>query len=736
MRPQKLSLAATALVSQVLGQACAAPQGVGATFQTLHYNNLGPQNNGTAFVAVRDALDHGAAAAACSKIGESLVTISELSTTHRDELQLQLSHLVETDSLGDDAAFWVKDGDKCSAYNVKSGTSAEVQCDKQLPALCTSTVAPTSDTNRKHEPSSELTVLSGGLKIKGYRDKRSFRFLAIPYADSPVDKLRFMAPRNYSGKADIDATALPASCMQAESPYGDTSKASEDCLYLNVFTPVVPSSRLANVKKRPVAVYFYGGAFVEGAISLIDYDGGNFASRSDVVVVTVNYRLGALGFLATNSLIDGSMGIKDQVQALRWVQDNIASFGGDPSKVTIFGQSAGGQSIVALLSSSAAKGMFRGAISQSAPVDLPWFTREVYTKFITPQVAGAVKCGIELSERDLVKCLQSAPAESFINSAPGMSLALNTIKTAVASGYFHSTAFVAAIEPFLPMVDDKHSGVIDGQFDDLIQAGKLPSPVPVMFSTVANEGTLFVNQVLKESIGNSQATLDAGLPILFPPKLAAKITASGAFQVNQNDPDGVRNMVGDLVTYSEWSCAQGYILDHAVSVFPSTYQVQIGSGHQQANASEVTPTCFPNNDYNATCHTADVLPIWGTLNSKSISVLPYYSNDDILHSQFMNDIWGSFFHTLDPNPDSKTLERRGPAYAYTSHVFGADGYKLTKHTKMAEEVSFLSIPPKYVDNPGASKQCAVFTDNGYTFQHASVGILGGITSRAFRRWFY
>ncbi|CEJ87314.1 hypothetical protein VHEMI04375 [[Torrubiella] hemipterigena] len=736
MRSQKLSLAATALVNQVLGQACAAPQGVGATFQTLHYNNLGPENNGTAFVAVRDILDHSTAAAACSKIGESLVTISELSTAHRDELQLQLTYLVETDNLGDDVAFWVKDGGKCSAYTVKSSISVEVQCDKRLPALCTSTVAPSSDTNRKHEPSSEVTVPSGGLNIKGYRDKRSFRFLAIPYADPPVDKLRFMAPRNYSGKADIDATTLPASCMQAESPYGDTSNASEDCLYLNVFTPVVPSSRLAIVKQRPVAVYFYGGAFVEGAISLIDYDGGNFASRSDVVVVTVNYRLGALGFLATNSLIDGSMGIKDQVQALRWVQDNIASFGGDPSKVTIFGQSAGGQSTVALLSSSAAKGMFRGAISQSAPVDLPWFTREVYTKLITPQVAGAVKCGIELSEKDLVKCLQSAPAESFINSAPGMSLALNTIKTAVANGYFHSSTFVAAIEPFLPMVDDNHSGIIDGQFDELIQAGKLPSAVPVMFSTVANEGTLFVNRVLKESIGNSQATLDAGLPILFPPKLAAKILASGVFQVDKNDPDGTRNMVGDLVTYSEWSCAQGYILDHAVSVFPSAYQVQIGSGHQQANASEVTPTCFPNHDYNATCHTADVLPVWGNLNSKSISVLPYYSNDDILHSQFMNDIWGSFFHTLDPNPDSKALERRGPAYAYTSRVFGADGYKLKKHTKKAQNVSFLSIPPKYVDNPGASKQCAVFTDNGYTFQHASFGILGGITGRALRRWFY
>lgn len=734
MRSQKLAVIA-ALAGYALGQGCAAPQGPGATLQTLHYNNLGPENNGTAFVAVRDSLDNTAAAAACSKIGEALVTISELSTTHLEELQYQLVHLIQSDSLGDDAAFWVKHSDKCAAYNVKSKTASEVQCDKQLPALCTSTVAPTSDTNRDHLPSSEVTVPSGNLKIKGYRDKRSFRFLGIPYADAPVDKLRFMPPRNYSGKADIDATKLPASCMQAESPYGDSSNMSEDCLYLNVFTPVVPSSRVASIKQRPVAVYFYGGAFVEGAISLIDYDGGNFASRNDVVVVTVNYRLGALGFLATYSLIDGSMGIKDQVQALRWVQDNIASFGGDASKVTIFGQSAGGQSTVALLSSSAAKGMFRGAISQSAPVDLPWYTREVYTKLVTPQVAGAVKCAIELSEKDLVKCLQSASAESFVNSAPGMSVALQTIKTAVANGYFHSSVFVAAIEPFLPMVDDIKSGVIDGQFDDLIQAGKLPSPVPVMFSTVANEGTLFANQVLKNSLGNSQATLDAGLPLLFPAKLAAKVIASGAFKVNQNDPDGNRNMIGDLVTYSEWSCAQGYILDHAVSVFPSSYQVQIGSGHQQASVSDVTPTCFPNNDYNATCHTADVLPVWGTLNSKSKSVKPYYSNDDILHSQFMNDIWGSFFHTLDPNPDAKTLERRGPAYAYTSRVFGADGYKLNKHTKQAEKVSLLSIPPKQIDNPGASKQCAVFTDNGYTFQHASVGILKGIAGRAFRRWF-
>ena len=140
---------------------------------------------------------------------------------------------------------------------------------------------------------------------------------------------------------------------------------SEDCLTLNVWTPALDGGR------RPVMVWIHGGAFVTGSGSTPWYDGTSFAEHHDVVVVTVNYRLGALGFLHLADLLgeefagSGNNGILDQTAALRWVQDNISAFGGDPGNVTIFGESAGGMSVGTLLALPAARGLFHRAILQS-----------------------------------------------------------------------------------------------------------------------------------------------------------------------------------------------------------------------------------------------------------------------------------------------------------------------------------------------------------------------------------
>jgi para-nitrobenzyl esterase len=138
---------------------------------------------------------------------------------------------------------------------------------------------------------------------------------------------------------------------------------NEDCLYLNVWTPAVDDAR------RPVMVWLHGGAFVRGSGSASLYDGASFA-RDDVVLVTMNYRLGALGFLYLDELFDdaggtGNLGLLDQIAALEWVRDNIASFGGDPDNVTVFGESAGGMSVGTLLGTPAASGLFHRAIAGS-----------------------------------------------------------------------------------------------------------------------------------------------------------------------------------------------------------------------------------------------------------------------------------------------------------------------------------------------------------------------------------
>ena len=216
--------------------------------------------------------------------------------------------------------------------------------------------------------------------VRGLANGSTRAFLGIPYAASPVGARRFAAPQPLERSADeIDATEFSPSCPQPPSPLpgmapGPVDEAS--CLNLNVFTPA------ADGAKRPVLFWIHGGAFTSGSGRQAMYDGSRLAARGDVVVVTINYRLGALGFLCPDpvgasdgSASDGSgsaaaaastnVGILDQIAALRWVRENIEAFGGDPGNVTIFGESAGGMSVTTLMATPAARGLFHKAIPQS-----------------------------------------------------------------------------------------------------------------------------------------------------------------------------------------------------------------------------------------------------------------------------------------------------------------------------------------------------------------------------------
>lgn len=206
------------------------------------------------------------------------------------------------------------------------------------------------------EPTDLRTTLSGD--VRGVEQEGYFEFLGIPYAAAPVGALRFAAPQAVADWAEERAAnAYSSACPQA----GVFADAAEDCLYLNVFTP-------KSHGPHPVMVWFHGGAFVFGS------GAGTYVPprlvADDVVVVTVNYRLGKLGFTAHPGLTaeqgaSGSYGIMDQQMALQWVQDNIDAFGGDADNVTIFGESAGGLSVLSHLVSPASAGLFAKAIVQS-----------------------------------------------------------------------------------------------------------------------------------------------------------------------------------------------------------------------------------------------------------------------------------------------------------------------------------------------------------------------------------
>ncbi|WP_214322802.1 carboxylesterase family protein [Nonomuraea sediminis] len=191
-------------------------------------------------------------------------------------------------------------------------------------------------------------------------------FLGIPYASAT----RFEPPRPvpaWKGVRDAVAPgpAAPQPASRLERVMGpQQSHQAEDCLTLNVWRPVATGP-------RPVLVFLHGGGFATGSGGFDWYGGAVLAERGDMVVVTVNYRLGAMGYLHLPPVSQGNLGLLDQLQALRWVRANIAAFGGDPQAVTVAGQSGGALSILALLPAGEADGLFRRAILQSAPAGMP-----------------------------------------------------------------------------------------------------------------------------------------------------------------------------------------------------------------------------------------------------------------------------------------------------------------------------------------------------------------------------
>ena len=208
-------------------------------------------------------------------------------------------------------------------------------------------------------------------ELEGVRVDGVDRFLGIPFAAAPVGPLRWRAPQPAPGWDGVRPAATPGpDCYQdtAHNPLGPDhhNAMSEDCLTLNIWRPAAPAEA-----PRPVMVWIHGGAFIMGSGAMPAYDGARLA-RQDVVVVTLNYRLGRFGTFATPALIAAqanepvaNYGLLDQIAALRWVRDNIARFGGDPANVTIFGESAGASSVNFLMASPLARGLFAKAISQS-----------------------------------------------------------------------------------------------------------------------------------------------------------------------------------------------------------------------------------------------------------------------------------------------------------------------------------------------------------------------------------
>ncbi|MBA55615.1 MAG: carboxylesterase [Pseudomonadales bacterium] len=374
--------------------------------------------------------------------------------------------------------------------------------------------------------------------IIGVTDGYGTRFMGIPYAQPPVGNLRWAAPQPITELPQpFAADTAGSSCPQAPSPFGEPS-INEDCLYLNVYRPEgnFPPSR-----KLPVMVWIHGGAFTYGGGALYD---PTPLVKEGVIVVTINYRIGALGFMAHPALTaeagsSGNYGIMDQQMALNWVQDNIAAFGGDTENVTIFGQSAGGLSSHVHLAAPASAGLFDKAIIQSGAylLEQPGLAEWQYLGL---GVAAQAGCATDQS----VDCLRNLSVTDILsNQDPG------------ALGW-------------LPIVD---GNVLTQTVKSAITSGEF-NQVPVMEGTTADEYTMFTALAFDldptkgplTNDGYQQAIIDLGFPeeaaplvaLFYPPFLYQN--AGAAFSAMGTDFLFACNSRSSLLALSKHVRTYGY----------------------------------------------------------------------------------------------------------------------------------------------------------------------------------
>src|SRR3984885_9183748 len=310
-------------------------------------------------------------------------------------------------------------------------------------------------------------------------------FRGIPYAAPPVGDLRWRAPQPAKAWEGVrECAKFGPAAPQIVSPLLATfpgmslgASTSEDCLYLNVWAPGHHSP-----EKLPVMVWVHGGGYTFGAHSPPLYEATNL-SRRGVIVVGMNYRLGALGFLAHPALsaesehgVSGNYGLLDQIEALRWVQKNIAAFGGDPERVTVFGESAGGNSVYSLLLTPLAKGLFQRAIPESGgTLNFAQLKKSAYGHESAEEqgIAFAKKCGVKEGPGLLAE-LRALPVEVLLKSVPGLD--------SMRSFSFRNTGMRLA-----PIVDGY---VITDDPMTMFERGSV-NAVPMIVGANGNEGSMF-----------------------------------------------------------------------------------------------------------------------------------------------------------------------------------------------------------------------------------------------------
>lgn len=453
-------------------------------------------------------------------------------------------------------------------------------------------------------------------------------FLGVPYAQTTAGTNRWQPPlpiKDWSAELHSDvftATRFGPSCPQKLNP-GVQLDLSEDCLSLNIWTPT-PLQSTTSAEPLPVMVFIYGGSFREGTSTNPLTNGSRLAATGDVVVVTLNYRVGALGFLSGTDGLDGNYGLMDQRLALRWVRDNISVFGGDPDNVTLFGESAGAMSVGLHLVSPESQPLFNAAILESNPYGLPY--KELGT---SRRFARILKYNLSCTFRGL-DCLRSKSFEDVVEKQDAGLLPVASLLTGLSADLI-----------WAPVIDGKQVPT---------QPNATAIAKPVIIGTNLNEGIIFAvpNQIkLPESKEKKVLKVDYELmlDVMFSAKTARLIKDHPRYKAHDGDNTDVFSHV---VTDYLFTCANRRVMELASGPVWAYYFTHPPSYNVWPGIEECAP------DKGTVCHAAELPFVFGNPQTAKIQAKPVphkFNEDEERFSAQVMRYWSQFAKTHDPNAD-------------------------------------------------------------------------------------
>ncbi|KAF9912015.1 hypothetical protein EC991_001462 [Linnemannia zychae] len=585
----------------------------------------------------------------CNTLGEDLLDSGNIDFV-KDLLD---TTSIAANDLKKVSRLWIKNSssssNSCTAFDRKSGHTLQLPCSTKLPALCPNSLPRTQIGDSIHtDRSKQIKVRTPDAGTwQGYRDRNQFRFLGIKYAQPPIGRRRFLSPEKMVvSKGDKnkvqDATKFGFVCMQdtyegadklngTEALYTLGATESEDCLHLNVYTPSLRSERQSGSGKGlPVMVYVHGGSFTSFSGSSPVYEPGNLVSRGGVVVVTLNYRLGIFGFFENPPAIPrskaaGNLAIRDQIMALQWVQDNIVAFGGDPDLVTIFGESAGGFSMRALLSVPEAFGLYKNVISQSDLLGVP---------FSSPKIAKAIGGG-------LLKYLGCSPSDlscAQSKTAAQIQTAEQNATTDVVQTPGNEWLMTAG-GTYRPSID---GSFFPGDFAELVRTGNYNRKANILWGSTRDEAAAFIPIVFPQPIPLDQK--DQALATYLVEDRAKVLFTSPSYALNESDPDTIRSELSRAITDLLWTCGTQRMSRGTAAQGSKVYTYRFDHG-RDIYATFGQP--FPPFCRGRICHADDIIPSFG---SGDIHQDIVQTGDDARFARQIIDRFTTFAKTGNPNP--------------------------------------------------------------------------------------